>query len=66
MSVVNVSDISPGLFITGAVFILLIFSLLSLGILRLFQLRRRAGLLSFAGAAVSGVLFWTVLERWFV
>jgi len=66
MSVVDVSDISPGLFITGAVFILLIFSLLSLGILRMFQLRHRAGWLWFGGAAVSAIVFWLILDRWFV
>jgi hypothetical protein len=66
MSVVDVSDIAPGLFITGAVFILLIFSLLSLGILRMFQLRYRAGWLWFGGAAVSAAAFWFILEQWFV
>ncbi|MBW7474230.1 hypothetical protein K0T92_05695 [Paenibacillus oenotherae] len=66
MSVVDVSNVSAGLFITGAVFILLIFSLLSLGILKMFQQQSRAGWYSFAGAVVSSVVFGLVLNEWFV
>ncbi|PZD93407.1 hypothetical protein DNH61_22515 [Paenibacillus sambharensis] len=66
MSLVDVSEVSASLFITGAVFILLIFSLLSLGILRMFQLRYKAGWLSFAGAVVSSVVFGLILDRWFM
>ena len=66
MTVTNVSDISADLFILGAVFILLIFSLLSLGILRMFQQRFRAGWLSFGGAAVCAAAFFLILDRWYV
>ncbi len=66
MSVVDVSAVAPGLFVLGAIFILLIFSLLSLGILKMFQLRFRAGWLSFGGAVVSSVVFWLILEQWYV
>ncbi|EXX86658.1 hypothetical protein BG53_05625 [Paenibacillus darwinianus] len=66
MTAVDISQVSAGLFITGAIFILLIFSLLSLGILRMFQLRFKAGWLSFAGAVASGVFFIGVLDRWFM
>jgi len=66
LSLVNVSSISSGLFITGAVFILLIFSLLSFGILSMFQRRVRSGWFSFAGAVVSGVAFGLILDKWFV
>ena len=66
MTLVDVSQISAGLFVLGAVFILLIFSLLSLGILRMFQLRFRAGWVSFGGAVVSAVAFYLILDRWYV
>ncbi|BBH19594.1 hypothetical protein Back11_09390 [Paenibacillus baekrokdamisoli] len=66
MTLVDVSTISAGLFITGAIFILLIFSLLSFGILKMFQLQIRAGWYSFAGAVVSGVAFGLILNQWFV
>ncbi|WP_028559982.1 hypothetical protein [Paenibacillus pinihumi] len=66
MSLVNISDVSLGLFLTGVVFILLVFGLLSFGILRMFQLRFKAGWMSFAGAVVSGVVFAIVLDTWFV
>lgn len=66
MSLVDVSSVSAELFITGVIFILLIFSLLSLGILRMFQQRFKSGWFSFAGAVVSGVSFAVILNQWFV
>ncbi|MFD0713706.1 hypothetical protein [Paenibacillus sp. GCM10027626] len=66
MTLVNVSDISAGLFITGALFILLFFSLLSFGILQMFKRKFRSGWFSFAGAIVSGVTFGIILDQWFV
>ncbi|MWC29247.1 hypothetical protein [Paenibacillus sp. MMS18-CY102] len=66
MTLVDVSSVSPALFVLGAVFILLIFSLLSLGIVKMFQLRFRSGWYSFGGAVVSAVVFAVILNRWFV
>lgn len=66
LSLVNVSEVSAGLFILGAVGILLIFSLLSLGILRMFQTRYRAGWVYFAGAVVSAIIFFVLLNIWYV
>ncbi|NBD26379.1 hypothetical protein [Paenibacillus glycinis] len=66
MTLVDVSQISAALFITGAIFIMLFFSLLSLGVLRMFQLKYRAGAYSFIGAVVSGVVFGIILKTWFV
>ena len=66
MTVTDLSNISADLFILGAVFILLIFSLLSLGILRMFQQRFRAGWISFGGAVVSAAIFFVILDRWYV
>lgn len=66
MTVVNVSEVSAELFILGVVFILLIFSLLSLGVLRMFQQRFRAGWYSFGGAVISAVVFFLILDRWYV
>ncbi|TYP72710.1 hypothetical protein [Paenibacillus methanolicus] len=63
---VDVSNVSASLFVTGALFILLIFSLLSLGVLQMFQQRFRNGAFSFAGALVSGVAFGIVLNQWFL
>ncbi|SEM74670.1 hypothetical protein [Paenibacillus sp. OV219] len=64
MTLVDVSQISAALFVLGAVFILLFFSLLSLGILKMFQQRFRAGVYSFIGAVVSGVTFGIILANW--
>lgn len=66
MTLVDVSAVSPGLFVLGAVFILLIFSLLSFGILSMFQQRFRNGWFSFAGAVVSAVTFGVILNAWYV
>lgn len=66
MTVTDVSAISTDLFVLGAIFILLIFSLLSLGILRMFQLRYRAGWYAFGAAVVSAAAFFFILDRWYV
>ncbi|GBF72623.1 hypothetical protein PA598K_00886 [Paenibacillus sp. 598K] len=66
MSLVNVSDVSAGLFVLGAVGILLIFSLLSLGILRMFETRYRAGWFYFGSTAVSAVVFFVLLNMWYL
>ncbi|RJE89918.1 hypothetical protein D3P07_06755 [Paenibacillus sp. 1011MAR3C5] len=66
MSLVDVSSVSPSLFILGVVFILLVFGLLSLGILRMFQQKFKYGWICFAGAIVSFSVFMYVLNRWYV
>jgi hypothetical protein len=59
---VDISNVPPGLFVLGAVFILLVFSLLSLGVLRMFQQRFRAGWVYFAGSAASAVVMYILLD----
>ncbi|QJC51757.1 hypothetical protein HGI30_09495 [Paenibacillus albicereus] len=66
MTAVDVSNVPAGLFVLGAVFILLIFSLLSLGVLKMFQQQRRNGGLYFAGSVVSAVVFYVLLDLWYV
>ncbi|WP_127530070.1 hypothetical protein [Paenibacillus kobensis] len=66
MTLVDVSSVSAGLFVLGAVFIMLIFSLLSFGVLSMFQLRFRTGWFSFAGAVVSAVVFGLILNTWYL
>jgi hypothetical protein len=61
----DVSNVSAGLFITGAVFIMLIGGLLSFGVLRFFQQRRAQGAMLLAGSAVSFVALVFVMNRWF-
>lgn len=65
MDLVDVKDISVALFITGAIFILLIGSFLSLGVLRLFQERKRQGLMFLALSVVSFVGLVVSMETWF-
>ncbi|MDQ6421079.1 hypothetical protein RB620_16750 [Paenibacillus sp. LHD-117] len=66
MTLVDVSSVSASLFILGVVFLLLIFGLLSFGILRMFQQRFRAGWYSFAGAIVSFSVFMFILNKWYL
>nr|WP_255570434.1 hypothetical protein [Cohnella sp. CFH 77786] len=62
---VDVSNVSPALFVTGVVFILLIGSFLSLGVLRLFQHRKGQGGLFLGLSALSlAGLVWSV-NTWF-
>lgn len=65
MSLVDVSGVSLSLFITGAVFILLIGSFLSLGVVRMFQLRRKQGSLFLGLAALSLVGLIVSMNTWF-
>lgn len=65
MGVNTLSGVSFELFITGVVFILLIGSFLSLGVLRFFQQRKRQGSL-FLGLSVlslAGLIF--SVNTWF-
>lgn len=66
VSLVDVSSVSASLFILGVVFLLLIFGLLSFGIMRMFQQRYRVGWFCFAGAIISFSVFMYVLNRWYV
>ncbi|OBR63059.1 hypothetical protein A7K91_23415 [Paenibacillus oryzae] len=66
MSLVDVSSVSAGLFILGVVFLLLIFGLLSLGILRMFQQHFKFGWICFGGAVVSFALFMWILNKWYL
>ncbi|MDF2835524.1 MAG: hypothetical protein K0Q63_1164 [Paenibacillus sp.] len=66
MTLVDVSNVPLTLFILGVVFLLLIFGLLSFGILRMFQQQFRAGWYSFAGAIVSFVVFMFILGKWYL
>ncbi|MBB6731603.1 hypothetical protein [Cohnella zeiphila] len=65
MDITDVSNVSPGLFVTGIIFILLVGSLLSLGVLSFFQRHKRRGSLYFAGSVLSFVLMLWVVNRWF-
>ncbi|AJY77292.1 hypothetical protein [Paenibacillus beijingensis] len=64
--IADVSDVSLSLFVFGAVFLLLIFSLISVGVLRMFQQRYRVAWFSFGGAAVSSIIFYLLLSGWFL
>lgn len=65
MSLVDVSNVSLSLFVTGAVFILLIGSFLSLGVLRMFQLRKRQGGLFLGLGVLSLVGLIISMNAWF-
>lgn len=53
MTIVNLSDVSLEMFVTVMFFLLIIAPLVSLGIMRLFQGRKKAGL-SLIGSGVVG------------
>lgn len=66
MGLVDITDVSAKFFITSAIFILIFFGLLSMGILRLFQLRTRSGIMYIVSGAVTLVVFIFVLNTWLV
>jgi hypothetical protein len=66
VELVDITEVSPALFIVGALFILLIGSSLSLGVLRLFQERKKQGIWLLVLAVVSVVALVLVMNTWFV
>jgi hypothetical protein len=65
VDLVNVSEVSPELFITGIIFIMLIGSFLSLGVLRFFQFKKRQGSLFMVLSALSFVGLIVAVNTWF-
>lgn len=65
MGQVDVTQVSAGLFITGVIFILLVGSFLSLGVLRFFQLRKRQGGVYLGLSAASFVAMVLIVNTWF-
>lgn len=65
MTIVDISNISAPLFVTILFFLLIICPVLSLGVLRLFQGKKRAGITYLASSVVSYVVFMIVLKIFF-
>ncbi|TFE29867.1 hypothetical protein [Cohnella luojiensis] len=65
MDLVDVSEVSAGLFVTGVIFIMLIGSFLSLGVLRFFQLKKRQGFMFLGLSALSLIALVIVINTWF-
>jgi len=65
VTVVDVSNVSLEFFITGAVFILALGSFLSLGVLRLFQQRKRQGIIYLLLAVVTLLVMIWVFNTYF-
>jgi len=62
---VDVSEVSAGLFVAGVIFIMLIGSFLSMGVLRFFQLKKRQGGIYLGLSAASFVAMVLVVNTWF-
>ncbi|WP_373230517.1 hypothetical protein [Cohnella sp.] len=65
MELVDVSNVSAELFIIGVIFIMLIGSFLSLGVLRFFELKKRQGVIYMFLSALSFVSLIIVVNTWF-
>ncbi len=65
MEITDVSGVSPGLFIAGVIFITMIGSFLSMGVMRFFQLKKRQGGIYLGLSAVSFVTMVLVVNTWF-
>lgn len=66
MSVVDVSGMTAGLFILNVIFLLLVFGFLSFGILSMFQQKFRRGWFSFAAAVVFAIIFFVILNLFYI
>lgn len=66
MGAIQTENLSPALFITGAIFIMMVGSFLSLGVVRMFQQRKKQGFMYFALSVVSFVALVLVMNKWFV
>ncbi|MCR8844244.1 hypothetical protein NQ117_11155 [Paenibacillus sp. SC116] len=62
MTYVDISTISPQLFVTVLFFLLIVCPLVSLGIVRFFQQRTKQGFIYIATALVSYVIFLIVAD----
>ncbi|MBD8498407.1 hypothetical protein [Paenibacillus arenosi] len=62
MTYVDISTISPQLFVTVLFFLLIVCPLVSLGIVRFFQQRVKQGLIYIAIAIVSYIVFLIVAD----
>ena len=62
MTYVDISNISPQLFVTVLFFLLIVCPLLSLGVVRFFQQRVKAGITYIASAVVSYVVFLIIAD----
>lgn len=65
MGLVDLSNVTPPFFIAVAISIMLIFSLLSIGVLRFFQQKVRAGIYFVISGAVAAVIFLFILSIFF-
>ncbi|WEK55577.1 MAG: hypothetical protein P0Y55_05875 [Candidatus Cohnella colombiensis] len=65
MDLVNVSAVSPALFIVGIIFILMIGSFLSIGVLKFFQGNKRQGPIYLVLSVLSFVGLILVVNTWF-
>lgn len=66
LTVVDVSEMSAGLFILDVIFLLLVFGFLSFGILSMFQQKFRRGWISFGGAVFSAIVFGVIINTFFI
>ncbi|MGZ9583947.1 hypothetical protein [Paenibacillus marinisediminis] len=62
MTYVDISEISPQLFVTVLFFLMIVCPLVSLGIVRLFQQKVKSGISYIASAVVSYVIFLIVAD----
>lgn len=59
------SELSTGFFLAGILFVLLIGSCLSVGVLSFFQQKKKKGMLFLAGMVVSIVAMVLTMDAWF-
>lgn len=66
LTVVDVSNMTAGLFILNVIFLLLVFGFLSFGILSMFQQKFKRGWISFASAVVFAIIYAVILNIFYI
>lgn len=66
VSAVDISGLAPGFFITVAIFILFIISMLGMGVLSMFQQKVRPGIVYFVAGVVGIIAFTVVLNVFYM
>lgn len=64
MGSVDLTGVTPGLFIVNVIFILLVFSMFSMAVLRFFQHRYRSGAIYVLSGLLFAAVFAFVLITW--
>lgn len=63
---VDFTGVTLGLFILNIIFVMLIFSMFSMAVLRFFQVRHRSGWMYVLYGVISIIVFYLILKKYYM